>query len=127
MKNQLVKLRPLIGLLTLAFLSIPAFSQENRVTLSGGYAFADYEDITSNGTGWRISGLYEFNPMEGRWAHGVVFGYSKVSGEGSDGMVTAKMDVSTFPLYYTPKYLFGKEKFKGFVKGAFGWQYSSGK
>jgi hypothetical protein len=119
--------RFLIGLLALTLSALPSLGQENRVTLGGGYAFANYEDITANATGWRIYGLYEFNQTEGHWAHGVSFGYARVSGEGSDGAVTATLDVNTFPLYYSPKYLFGKDKFKGFVKGAFGFQWSGGK
>ena len=52
-----------------------AFSQENMVTLSGGYSFANIEDTDVKGTGYRINGLYELNPMEGKFAHGISFGY----------------------------------------------------
>ena len=46
----------------LILLSMKALCQENMVTLSGGYSFANIEDTDLKGTGWRINGLYEFNP-----------------------------------------------------------------
>ena len=59
----------------LILLSMKALSQENMVTLSGGYSFANIEDTDIKGTGWRINGLYELNPMGGKFAHGFSFGY----------------------------------------------------
>ena len=49
-------------LLVLAFVSTFALCQENVVTLSGGYSFANIEDADANANGFRINGLYEFNP-----------------------------------------------------------------
>ena len=46
----------------LVLLSMKAFSQENMLTISGGYSFANIEDTDIKGTGFRINGLYEFNP-----------------------------------------------------------------
>jgi hypothetical protein len=100
------------------------YGQENLITLSGGYVFANIEETDVNGTGFRINGLYEFNPMGGKWAHGFSVGYIGLSGEGTDTFQTTEYDVNSWPLYYVPKFLFGKESFKGFIKGALGWQFS---
>jgi opacity protein-like surface antigen len=98
-----------------------AFSQENMMTLSGGYAFSNVEDTDANANGWRINALYEFNPMEGKFAHGLSVGYASVNAEDAD-LNTYK--IGAWPIYYAPKFLFGKEKIKGFIKGAVGWQFS---
>jgi len=101
------------------------FSQENAVTLSGGYAFATIEDTDVKTTGWRINGLYEYNPAGGNWAHGISFGYVSLSGESKVSSQTTQYDINTWPIYYAPKYLFGGDSFKGFIKGAIGWQISN--
>ncbi len=113
-----------IFLAALVLLSMKAISQENIVTLSGGYVSANIQDIDAKGTGWRINGLYEFNPMEGMFAHGASFGYINLSTTEDIGQETITAIVSSFPLYYAPKVMFGNERFKGFVKGALGMQYA---
>jgi hypothetical protein len=111
-----------IAIVVFAMLTTLAHSQENWVTVSGGYVFANVENTDANGTGFRINGLYEYNQAGGNWTHGFSFGYMGLSGESNSQQ--AKYSVNTLPLYYQPKYLFGGEKFKGFVKGAMGWQIS---
>jgi len=108
----------------LIMLSLHAFSQENAVTISGGYTFANIEDATNQGTGYRINGLYEFNPAGGAFAHGIAFGYISVSAEDVEIAQTTTYKINSFPLYYQPKFMFGTEKFKGFVKGALGMQFA---
>ena len=72
-----------IFILFLILVSFKAFSQENMVTISGGYSFANIEDTDIKGTGWRINGLYEFNPLGSKIAHGFSFGYiSLIATEG---------------------------------------------
>lgn len=116
--------RPII-VLVFTLLSFLAFSQENMITISGGYAFSNIEDSDVTTTGWRINGLYEYNQGGGSWAHGFSFGYINLSAEVTESLQTTTWDVNTWPIYYAPKYLFGGEKFKGFVKGAIGWQISN--
>lgn len=106
------------------FIAIVGFSQENLVTIAGGYSFAsfdgnDYSDEKVKVTGWRINGLYEFNANEGAVAHGISIGYLSMKGspESSDSV---EYKVSSLPVFYAPKYMFGNEKIKGFVKGALG-------
>ncbi len=118
-------MKKIITVLVFAMLASVAYSQENRVTLSGGYVMANIEDMDENGTGFRINGLYEYNPGSGKWAHGFSFGYIGLSAETTQSLQTVNMDINTWPLYYAPKYLFGGDSFKGFIKGAIGWQISS--
>lgn len=108
-------------ILIIVFASLKAFSQENVGTFSGGYAWANVEDSDEKATGWRINGLYEFNPLNGAFAHGVSIGYISLTAE--DGDLTST--VSSMPVYYAPKFMFGKsDKFKLFAKGALGMQFA---
>jgi hypothetical protein len=98
------------------------FSQENMVSVTGGYAFANIDNSDSKGTGWNIKGLYEYNPQGGMIAHGFAFGYIGLSSEKGSGALAVKSTVNSFPIYYAPKLIFGKNKFKFFVKAAIGMQ-----
>lgn len=117
MKNTILVLL----LLTIATVS---FSQENRISLSYGYPIANIEDVDENGTGWRLNLLYEFAPMEGKVSHGLSVGYVGFGADINDGSLSGSVDVNSWPIYYAPKYSFGSDKFKGFIKGALGWQFS---
>jgi hypothetical protein len=90
-------------------------------TVSGGYSFANIEDSDDKATGWRINGLYEYNPAGGRIAHGLSFGYINLSS--TDGSTTNT--VHSFPLYWAPKLMFGSERVKAFIKGALGMQFAT--
>jgi Outer membrane protein beta-barrel domain len=114
-----------IAILVFAMLSTLAYSQENMITLSGGYVFANVENEDVNATGFRINGLFEYNQAGGKWAHGFSVGYMGLSAEIAESLQITTVDVNTWPLYYAPKYLFGGESFKGFIKGAIGWQFSN--
>lgn len=117
-------MKRIITIFVFTTLTTLVYSQENAVTLSGGYAFANVEDTDVNATGWRITGLYEYNQSGSRWAQGFSVGYLSLSAQSTDGLQTTNLDVSSWPIYYAPKYLFGNEKLKGFVKVAMGWQFS---
>jgi hypothetical protein len=108
----------------LVLLSLKAFSQENAITLNGGYSFATIEDTDIKATGFRINGLYEFNPNGGMFAHGFSFGYIGLKAEETIGQATQKYTINSFPIYYAPKGMFGSEKAKAFIKGALGAQFS---
>jgi hypothetical protein len=109
----------------LLILAMKAFSQENMFTISGGYSFANIEDSDNKGTGWRINGLYEFNPLGSKIAHGFSFGYIDLIATEGVGSGEIKSTIHSFPLYYAPKVMFGNEKIKAFVKGAIGMQFAS--
>jgi len=113
-----------IFVLALGLLSFKALSQENMVTISGGYSFANIEDTDSKGTGWRINGLFEFSPMAGKFAHGISVGYINLSNSETVLQQTVKNTVGSLPIYYAPKVMFGNDKIKAFIKGALGTQYA---
>jgi hypothetical protein len=119
-------------LLALITLSLPALAQESSVTLSGGWASASPEYFSTSLSGYRINGLYEFNPGGGKISHGLNVGYINTTGSGTNsgpaGVVSATgtSTISSVPVYYAPKIMFGKsEKFKLFIKGALGWQFGN--
>jgi len=113
-----------IFITVLVLLSMKALSQENILTLSGGYSFATIEDTDIKGTGFRINGLYEYNPNGGKFAHGFSFGYIGLKAEESIGQATQKYTINSFPIYYAPKVMVGSDKFKAFIKGALGMQFA---
>lgn len=117
-------MKKIIIIFALSAIATLAVSQENAMTLSGGYAFANIQDANVNATGWRVNGLYEYNQTGSPWAQGFSVGYLSLSAQSTEGLQTTNLDVSSWPIYYAPKYLFGHEKLKGFVKGAIGWQFS---
>ena len=102
-----------------------AFSQENWITVSGGYSFANIENTDIKAPGWRINGTYEFNPAQGPWVLGFAVGYIGLKAS-SETIAEGTIDYSigTVPLYFTPKFMFGSEKIKVFIKGALGTQNS---
>lgn len=112
-------------MIAILMLSAGAWAQENRVTLSGGYVFANIEDTDESATGYRINGLYEFNPQQGKVAHGFSLGYVRTTSSVGSYLGTTDVTIRTWPLYYAPKIMFGNsEKFKIFLKGALGWQFA---
>jgi len=109
----------------LILMSAKAFSQENMITIGGGYSSVNIEDTDTRATGWRITGLYEFNPAGSILAHGFSFGYVSVSASETAGQQEIKSTINSFPVYYAPKLMFGKEKIKIFLKGALGMQFAT--
>jgi hypothetical protein len=119
------KMKKYILISFLVILSLRAMSQENMVTVSGGYSFANIEDTDLKGTGFRVNGLYEFNPSGGMVAHGFAFGYIGLKASEGVGSQTINYTINSFPIYYAPKVMFGKEKLKFFIKGVLGAQFAS--
>jgi hypothetical protein len=121
---QIKVMKRTIIILLIAFCSFKIMAQESNFTFGGGYVFANLEDVDQNATGFRINGLYEFNPTEGMLAHGVSVGYLRTTASNTVNSLTSQYTFSNFPMYYAPKLLFGSESFKGFLKGALGFHYS---
>lgn len=118
-------MKKLYFILILSCLTFYVYSQENVVTVSGGYSFANIEDTDTKATGWRINGTYEFNSLGGPWAFGISAGYIGLSAtEETVGAGSAEYSIGTIPIYFAPKFLFGNDKIKGFIKGALGTQNS---
>ena len=100
-------------------------AQESLLTVSGGYSFSNLEESDLKTTGWRINGLYEFNPGGGKIAHGFSLGYIGLSASDSTAAQNIEYKTHTWPVYYAPKVMFGNDRIKGFVKGALGMHFSS--
>jgi|GEM_PF-1328457 len=115
--------------ITIACFAVVGFSQSNLVSLSGGWAFANIDDSETlsddpniKADGWRINGTYDFNNDGGPLAYGISIGYISVSASYSGATDTADYKVSSLPFYFAPKYLFGSDRVRGFVKLAIGGQ-----
>jgi hypothetical protein len=104
-------------------LTITAQSQNDRFTISGGYVFANIEETESSTSGFRINGLYEYKVSE-KFSHGFSFGYVGTKKEAASQLIT-EYKINNWPVYYAPKYYFGKGSFKGFAKGALGFHFSN--
>jgi len=119
-------MRRLSLFLILVLFSITVFAQENMVTLSGGYSWANMDEVDAKATGFRINGLYEFNKGEGKVAHGVSVGYIRLSATDDTFSTSEPVEykLTSWPIYYAPKVMFGKNKFKAFIKGAAGFHIS---
>jgi len=119
--------------IAIACIAFYGMSQENLLSFSAGYAFANVDDseyITDDpdlkGTGWRINGTYDFNANEGPMAYGFSVGYISVSASYTNSAdTTIDYTIGTMPFYFAPKYLFGNETIRGFVKLAIGGQSSN--
>lgn len=111
-------------ILFLVSLTFNVFSQENLLTVSGGYSFANIENTDMQATGWRINGEYAFNPSQGPWALGFAVGYIGLSASEETLLGNFDYNIGTIPIYFAPKYMFGSAKFKGYIKGALGMQNS---
>jgi len=114
------------NLLFIGFLcfSLIVMAQENRFSLSGGYVFANLEDVDTDATGWRINARYEFNPGNSFFSHGISFGYMNTSTDFTSQTQNSNYKINSWPVYYEPKVTIGSGKFKGFLKGALGMHFS---
>jgi opacity protein-like surface antigen len=117
-------LRNLSLLVAILAIGSGSWAQENRFTISGGYSFANIEDADQNANGWRINGLYEFNPNEGKLAHGFSFGYIGLSTT-VENVQSVDYKSNSWPIYYAPKLMFGGDSFNAFVKGALGMHFTT--
>ena len=106
-------------------IAISCQGQENRFSLYGGWSNANIEDVANSANGWRIGGLYEYIPWKSKFSHGFSFGYIGLTTDSSGITGKSTYDIGSIPLYYAPKYSFGKEKIQAFLKGALGVQFSS--
>lgn len=111
-------------ILSLIYCSFQLMAQESDFAISGGYVFTNLEDVDQSATGFRINGVYEFNPYEGMLAHGVSMGYIRTTASSDVGGISSNYTLSNFPFYYAPRLSFGSKSFKGFIKGALGFHYS---
>ena len=111
-------------IIALFMCSPTAWAQENVFTLSGGYSFSKIDEADANASGWRINGLYEFNPSEGKWSHGLSIGYISVS-TSVENLQTVDYKLNSWPIYYAPRFMFGKSSFNGYAKVAIGMHFTN--
>jgi len=111
-------------LIVLVVIAATSYAQENKFTLSGGYAFSNIEETDTDASGFRISGLYEFQASGTKFVHG--FSVAYIGTNASTTLLGDPIDykISTWPMFYSPKFIFGEKSFKGFIRGALGWQFS---
>lgn len=104
-------------------------AQNNILSLNGGYVFANIKDRTESASGYRINLVYEIEPAVGNVLHGFSVGFINVQAdvvEYSGGQpLDYNYSITTWPFYYAPKFLIGKGSLQGFIKGAFGMQFST--
>jgi hypothetical protein len=98
----------------------------NRLlTISYGDVSTDFEDTGTDASGWRVNLSYETGKKGGSVLHGVVLGYIETTADVTTvGPQTTHYKLKSLPIYYAPKFLFGKKAFKGFLKGALGMHLS---
>lgn len=116
--------RTLISLTLGLFVVTTIWSQTTYITLTGGYALANLEETDTNANGFRINGLFEYNPNDGVLSHGFSIGYIGTTANSSSGQ-QLEYKLNNVPMYYAPKFTFGSGNFKPFVKGALGMHFSS--
>lgn len=117
----------LILFLSLALSDI--YAQQNLLSLDGGYVLTTIKDRSDNASGYRFSLVYEIEPVVGNVLHGFSAGFMNVQTdviEYSGGQpLDYNYSITTWPFYYAPKFLIGKGSLQGFIKGAFGMQFST--
>lgn len=124
LKSKAMMKRILVAIALIGFI-LTISAQENRVAVSGGYAFTNIEDFSDNATGWRINGTYEFNPAAGKVSHGIAFGYIHTEVTSASIIDEKEYKLNSYPIYYAPKFELGNDVIKGFVKGAIGTHFSN--
>jgi hypothetical protein len=106
------------------FVTLIARSQQVSVSLSGGWVSANIEEADKNASGFRINGAFDYSQPGTKFSHGFSVGYLSLNQSVQRNNLTSDYTVTTFPIYYSPKYHFGKEKFQGFLKAALGMHFS---
>lgn len=113
----------------LAMFVSQAYAQQNLLSLNGGYVLTDIKNRSDNASGYRLSLVYEIEPAVGNVLHGFSVGFINVKAdivEYSGGQpLDYNYSITTWPFYYAPKFLIGKGSLQGFIKGAFGMQFST--
>lgn len=113
----------------LVVININAVSQNNMLSITGGWVNADIEDTDKPADGWRVNALYEVNPTGGPISYGISAGYMAFSANDTSEFqgVTQYVEyrISSVPICFVPKFNIGNEKIAGYLKGAAGLQFST--
>jgi len=118
-------MKKFLTITVLILISTSVWAQESMFTLSYGWASLNPEEFDKTADGFRINGLYEYNPNQGKIAHGLNIGYVLTKYEEASPLGTNEFSFRSWPVYYAPKLLLGNsDKFKFFFKGALGLHFS---
>lgn len=122
------KIFVIVSMLVFSAASLAAGSAatgDRLLTISYGDVSTDFEDTGTDASGWRVNLSYETGKKGGNVLHGVVLGYVETTADVTTaGLQTTHYKLKSLPIYYAPKFLFGKKAFKGFLKGALGMHFS---
>lgn len=106
-----------------------AKGQYSSFNLSGGYAFANIENTDEGVTGFRIDANFGYHPILGKVMHGFTVSYVNTSVEvieSDQGQpIQSKYQITSWPIIYAPKLVFGEKSFKPFISAALGMQFST--
>jgi hypothetical protein len=116
--------RHCLFLLSAVLLCLKASAQPeegtSNIQAGGGYTSVIIESTAESAHGFIINGMYEIWLVPNVGIGGSVH-YLHVSDQGDSG---GSGTASSLPLYLNGKYYFGKEKFRFFVSGSVGFQFS---
>lgn len=94
------------------------YGQENLGILQGGYSAGNGSAAP---TGFKINGTWEFQPTGEKWTMGGSLGYIRLTGTET----AANFSVSSVPVTFVSRIMFGGESFKFFVRGQLGTHIST--
>ncbi|MBL7848443.1 MAG: outer membrane beta-barrel protein [Cyclobacteriaceae bacterium] len=113
-------MKHLLLVISLASLANITFGQENIGLIQGGYSVGNRSNGTQP-TGYKINAAWEFQPMGDKWTMGGSIGWVKLSMTENNG----SFSLSSLPICFVSRYMFGGEKFKAFVRGGLGTHVST--
>jgi len=114
MKKKLLLAGLLMSLINLGY-------SQSSVTVSGGWATAAADDTDNSLDGFKISGQYEYPMGYNNWAVGGSLTYLGFKDAGSRSVTTK---YHSWPISFYGKYLIGKKKLQGYIKGVAGAQFT---
>jgi len=94
------------------------YGQENLGILQAGYSAGNG---SSAPTGFKINAAWEFQPNAEKWTMGGSLGYIRLTGKET----AADFSVSSVPVTFVSRIMFGGESFKFFVRGQLGTHIST--
>lgn len=113
-------MKHLFILFVLALMAGCAFGQENIGQLQAGYAVGN-RDGGVQPTGLKINGSWEYQPTGENWTMGGSVGWVKLSVSETAG----GFSLSSYPICFVSRIMFGGEKVKAFVRGGLGTHVST--
>lgn len=111
--------KKLLVITVLIFLITAAYCQSSSIIVNGGWATAAPDDSDLSFDGFKAGIQYEYVMGDNHWATGGSFHYL---GFKDSGNITTT-HYRSLPLSFYGKYLIGKNKLQGYLKGVTGMQF----